>query len=155
MSLEWIKRKRWSFGLGYIFGSLLLFGLVMLSYCLKLNLPSVFQYDHPLVILNASFLFFFFLGFSFNSRTVNWFASSVFAAYLLQESTYLGHRVIYPVVAKWFANTPPYWPILLFATSAAFLIISVLIDKCIGWVSKPILMLGDKVIRIISNKVRI
>ena len=155
VSLEWIKRKRWSFGLGYIFGSLLLFGLVMLSYCLKLNIPSVFQYDHPLVILNASCLLLFFLGFSFNSRTVNRFASSVFAAYLLQESTYLGHRVIYPVVAKWFANTPPCWGMRLFVVCIIFLIVSVLVDKFLELVSKPILMLGDKVIRIISNKVRI
>ena len=147
MSLEWIKRRRWYFGLGYIFGSLVLFGLVMLSYSFKLNISSVFKYDHPFVILNACLLLLFFLGFSFNSKTINWFASSVFTGYLLQESIYFGHRWLYPNLLDCFANTPPHWAILLFATSAAFLIISVLIDKCLGWVSKPVLMLGDKLIR--------
>lgn len=107
VSLEWIKNKRWYFGVGYILGSLLIFGLLMLHYHSNLIVHYVFQYDHPLVILNACLLLLFFLSFTFNSKVVNWFASSVFTAYLLQESLYFGHRWLYPVVAECFANTPP------------------------------------------------
>lgn len=107
ISLDWIRAKRMYFGVGYVLGSLVLFSLVMLHYNYELNVHHVFQYDHPIVIINACCLLLFFLSFSFNSKVINWFASSVFAAYLLQESLYLGHRVIYPLVAEWFANTPP------------------------------------------------
>ena len=153
ISLESIKNKRWYFGIGYIVGSLFLFGLLMLQYYKGITIRYVFQYDHPLIIINACLLLLFFLSFSFNNKTVNWIASSVFTAYLLQESIYLGQKWLYPVVADLFANASVHWAILLFVLSISFMIISVLIDKLIGLLSKKILMLYDKHFsKVIQNK---
>ena len=107
ISLESIKNKRWCFGFSYVVGSLVLFGLLMLQYYKGINIRYVFQYDHPLVIINACLLLLFFLSLSFQSKSINWVAGSVFTAYLLQESIYFGHRWLYPNVTGLFANTPP------------------------------------------------
>ena len=107
ISLESIKSKRWCFGIGYVVGSVILFGLLMLHYYKGIAIRSVFQYDHPLVILNACFLMLFFLSLSFHSKAINWIASSVLTAYLLQESIYFGHKWLYPNVQECFANPPP------------------------------------------------
>ena len=145
VSLDWVKQKRWYLGIGYLVGSLMLFGLLMLRYFKGISVRYVFQYDHPLVIMNSCCLLLFFLSFSFNSKVVNWIGSSVFAAYLLQESIYFGEQWVYPTMANFFSNLQSYHStIWLFVVSVVFLLLSVLIDKLLGVLTKAVLLLFDK-----------
>lgn len=147
VSFQWIRDKRWYWGISYFIGSFILFLCVMLYYYANLNIHHVFQYDHPIVILNSCFLLLFFLSFKFTNNKVNWFASSVLTAYLLQESTYLGHKLIYPAVSKLFTPPlcPPYsWILLLIVVSIVFLIVSVILDKILNILINMILSLYDK-----------
>jgi hypothetical protein len=104
-----------------------------------------FSYDHPLVVLSACGLFLFFASLNFQNKWVNWCASSVFSAYLLQESPYLGDKVLYPFLREVFANTYAFkWGGFVFAL--AFLIITIVIDKLLKPLSNIVLKLYDNYI---------
>ena len=91
---------------------------------------SMYTYDNPLAIIIAVSLLLFFLSIPFQSRFVNWAAASVFSAYLIQESPYLGKMWIYPNYGEMMANAPDGGGALLFAIAVVVtLIISIIIDK--------------------------
>ena len=90
-------------------------------------------------------LLLFFLSLHFQSKVVNWLAGSVFAAYLIQESCYLGHQWIYPEMRALFVDIPDGYRLLaLLGISMAFLVVCILIDKILGYVSRLILMGYDR-----------
>lgn len=142
-----IERHRWTWLALYLLSALSLFGLVMLRYHTQFSVRYVFDYNHPLVLLAALMLLLFFLSFSFHSKGINWLASSVFAAYLFQESTYLGHQYIYPQMEAFFHHHVPQAlnVAALFAVSMAFVATSILADKLLGLLSMPLLNLYDRV----------
>lgn len=143
VSLSSIRKYRWYSLFGYIIGVLDVFVLVLLRYYTEWKIRFHFEYDHPLVVLSAVCLLLFFLSFNFQSKLVNWCASSVFAAYLLQESPYFGRSFLYPFVAEWFANTTiPHVGGCIWV-SLAFLFLSVLLDKLLKPLSTQILKLYD------------
>ena len=144
-SLDGIRRYRWLWGIGYLLGSLLLLGLVFLHYR-GYNIFSPYHYDHPIVIVNAVLLFLFFLSFKFQSRIINWIASSVFAAYLLQESIYFGDNLLYPNVREFFSQITSCRELWLLVISIGFLLVSVFLDKIIGLCTQPIMHLYDKIV---------
>ncbi len=76
--------------------------LVVSRYYTDWNINFVFAYNHPLIIMSACCLLPFFVN--LQCKFVDWFASSVFSAYLIQESPYFRYRVLYPFVGKLFAN---------------------------------------------------
>lgn len=140
ISLVSLRQYRWCWLLGYVLSAAVLCGLVWLRYTYSLPLRYIFDYGHPIVIVEAIMLFLFFSSFSIQCKTVNWLASSVFAAYLFQESTYLGHQWIYPQMEAWFVDIPDGVRILtLFGVSLAFVVISIFIDKLLTLVSNPII----------------
>ncbi len=70
----------------------------------------LYQYDSPLTILSAIFILLFFIAIPFHSNKVNWVATSVFSAYLIQESPYFGKLWLYPLIREAIQNnhdTPP------------------------------------------------
>ena len=147
MPISTIQRHRWTWLAGYLLSALSIFGLVMLRYHCHLTVRYVYDYNHPLVLLAALMLLLFFLSFSFQSKGINWLASSVFAAYLFQESTYLGHQYIYPQMENLFHQHVPQALNIaaLFAVSMAFVATSILADKLLGLLSMPLLNLYDRV----------
>lgn len=143
VSLSSIRKYRWYSLLGYIIGCIGCFVLVLLRYYTEWKIRFHFEYDHPLVVLSAVCLLLLLLSFNFQSKLVNWSASSVFAAYLLQESPYFGRSFLYPFVAEWFANTTiPHVGGCIWV-SLAFLFLSVLLDKLLKPLSTQILKLYD------------
>ena len=150
VSLDWIKRHRWCFAVGYVVGSLLLFGLILLRYGGN-EINNIFGYDHPLVIINACLLLLFFLSLQFHSRVVNWIASSVFASYLIHESIYFGDQLLYPWSSEYFASLTSHSELWLLALALGFLLLSVLIDKILALLSRPLLLLYDKLYRLICS----
>ena len=135
-----IQRYRWFWLLGYTLIALTIFALVMLRYHCGWEIRYLFDYNHPLVIMAAVMLLLFVLSFTFRSRAINWIATSVFSAYLLQESVLFGHEYLYPKMEDFFAHVPQGWNIgVLFVVSIIFLIICVLIDKVFAFLSKHIL----------------
>jgi hypothetical protein len=142
-----IERHRWTWLALYLLSALSLFGLVMLRYHAQFSVRYVFDYNHPLVLLAALMLLLFFLSFSFHSKGINWLASSVFAAYLFQESTYLGHQYIYPQMEAFFHHHVPQAlnVAALFVCSIVFLAISILADKLLALLAQPLLRLFDRI----------
>ncbi len=144
ISQETLCQKRW--------WSLLLFiGCCLGTFAVAIT-KQHYQYDilylRPYiynswwVIGGAIGLVLFVKSFSFQSRIINWIGGSVFAAYLLQESPYLGFKVVYPLTETFFGESTlavGYEALLLLAFSAVFLLVAVLIDKLGKWLFKPLL----------------
>ena len=154
LPLGTIQRHRWSWLVGYLLSAMSIFGLVMLRYHCHLVVRYVYDYNHPLVLMAALMLFLFFLSFSFNSKGINWLASSLFAAYLFQESTFLGHQYLYPQMESFFHHyVPQTWNIaLLFIVSIVFVAICIVADKLIHLLSMPILTFYDHVVEKLTLK---
>ena len=145
VSLDRICRYRWVWFGGYFGAALGLFGLIMLRYHCSIEMHYPLDYNNPFVVISAIMLLLFFLSFNFRSKVINWLGSSVFAAYLIQESCYLGHKWIYPNMRDWFMVIPDGWRILaLLGISAAFLLLCIVVDKVLSFISHWILMGYDK-----------
>lgn len=135
-----LRHYRWMWLLGYAVTALAIFALVMLRYKCGWAIRYVFDYNHPFVIIAAIMLLLFTLSFTFKSRAINWIASSVFSAYLLQESVLFGHEYLYPKMEAFFTHIPHGWNIgVLFVVSIVFLLVSVLIDKVFSFISTKLL----------------
>ena len=146
VSLASIQRHRWYWLLGYLLSALSIFGLVMLRYHCEMSVRYVFDYNHPLVLTAALMLFLFFLSFTFQSKAVNWMASSVFTAYLLQEHIFFGHDYLYPHMRNYFQYVPEGYNIAaLLIVSMVFVLISICIDKLLSILSQPLLRLFDRI----------
>lgn len=138
--LSTLQQHRWKWLLAYIIAGGILCALVWVRYTFSLPVRYIFDYGHPVVIIEAIMLFLFFASLSFQSKIVNWLASSVFAAYLIQESTYLGHQWIYPQMEAWFIQIPDGIRIItLFISSLCFVILCIAIDKILTLLSRPII----------------
>ena len=149
VSFDKIRKYRWLSLCGYIFGCLGGFGLIMMHmmhYNMGWSIRYDFAYDHPLIILSACGLFLFFASLNFQNKWVNWCATSVFSAYLLQESPYFGDKVLYPFVGKLIADMEYPKEGMVFVMALAFLVIAVLIDKLFKPISNIVLNLYDKYI---------
>lgn len=146
LPINTIERHRWKWLAGYLLAALSIFGMVMLRYHGGFAVRYLFNYNHPLVLLAALMLLLFFLSFSFQSKGINWLASSVFAAYLFQESTFLGHQYIYPQMEALFHDhvSQPYNIVVLLGVSMVFLAISIVADKLLSLLSQPLLRLFDR-----------
>ena len=140
VSVDSIRKFRWLWLIGYIASALGLFGMIMLRYHYSIEMHYPLDYNNPFVVIAAVMLLLFFLSFNFQSKVINWLAGSVFAAYLIQESCYLGHKWIYPHMREMFTYVPDGWRILaLLGVSIAFLLLSIIVDKIIGYISHWIL----------------
>ena len=145
MTLDYIRSYRWIWLGGYLLSCLSLFGLIMFRYHFSIEMHYPLDYNNPLVVIAAIMLLLFFLSWSFQSKAINWMASSVFAAYLLQESCYLGHEWLYPQMREMFAYIPDSWRILmLLGVSVAFVLLSIMIDKLLSMLSHGILNVYDR-----------
>ncbi len=145
MTIDYIRSYRWIWLGGYLLSCLSLFGLIMLRYHFSIEMHYPLDYNNPLVVIAAIMLLLFFLSLTFQNKTVNWMASSVFSAYLLQESCYLGHEWLYPQMREVFVHISDGWRILmLLGVSVAFLLLSILIDKVLSIFSRGILRAYDR-----------
>ena len=145
MTIDYIRSYRWIWLSGYLLSCLSLFGLIMLRYHFSIEMHYPLDYNNPLVVIAAIMLLLFFLSLTIQNKAVNWMASSVFAAYLLQESCYLGHGWLYPQMRELFVYIPDGWRMLmLLGVSAIFLLLSILIDKVLIILSCGILRAYDR-----------
>lgn len=91
---------------------------------------SMYTYDNPFAIIAALSLLLFFISVPFQNRYVNWAAASVFSAYLIQESPYLGKMWLYPNSIEMFANSVCGGGVILFVIfTLATLVVSIAADK--------------------------
>lgn len=63
-----------------------------------------YTYNNPITIVQAIFLLCFFISIPFYNRNINRLATSVFSAYLIQDSPYFGQLWLYPEVSELFTN---------------------------------------------------
>ena len=145
VQIESIRKYRWLWLAGYLISALALFGMIMLRYHFSIEMHYPLDYNNPFVVVAAMMLLFFFLSFSFRSKVINGIASSVFAAYLIQESCYFGHEWLYPQMREMFTYVPDGWRILaLLGISIVFMLLCVLVDKILGILSQWILTIHDR-----------
>ncbi len=146
ITIKELQSKRWWFWGLFIVCCLCTFGVAVLKQHYHFDLKGLrpYLYNSWFVIGGAVGLVMFVKSFQFYSKIINWFASSALAAYLLQESTYFGHQILYPWSVKFFANVSGggLWWLFVFAVS--FFIIAVLVDKIGQLLFMPILKLYDK-----------
>lgn len=145
ISLQAIRNYRWCWLGGYVVACLALFGMIMLRYHCTWEMHYPLDYNNPFVVVAAIMLLLFFLSWSFQSKAINWLASSVFAAYLLQESSYWGHQWLYHQMRELFVAVPDGWRVLaLFGVSMAFLLLSIGVDKVLGIFSGGLMKMYDR-----------
>lgn len=145
ISLHAIRNYRWCWLGGYVVACLALFGMIMLRYHCTWEMHYPLDYNNPFVVVAAIMLLLFFLSWSFQSKAINWLASSVFAAYLLQESSYWGHQWLYPQMRELFVAVPDGWRVLaLLGVSMAFLLLSIGVDKVLGIFSGGLMKVYDR-----------
>ena len=145
VQIESIRNYRWLWLAGYLLAALGLFGLIMLRYHFEMEMHYPLDYNNPFVVIAAIMLLLFFLSFSFRSKVINGIASSVFAAYLIQESCYFGHEWLYPQMREMFVHVSDGWRILaLLGISIVFMLLCVLVDKILGILSQWILTRYDR-----------
>lgn len=127
---DWLQSKRrmlfW-----VLVVSCLLWGMLALSrawrhelgFHLPFNYP--FRYCNPLIVTASVSLLLFCMSFRFESRTVNWLATSALAVYLVQE-----HATLYRLVGGWSESWSPLGKVLMIPLlSAAFMLTVLLADK--------------------------
>lgn len=146
VSLNMIRKYRWMWLGGFIVSSCITFGLAALGTTISVPLClRAYPYCSPWVLMGAISLLLFTLSFTFESKGVNWFASSSLSAYLLQDSTYFGFGVLYPLMTTYLIQLalPERYIWMLFISLMWLLGVCVL-DKGIEFVFyKPILKLYD------------
>ena len=143
-----IQKHRWVWAAGFIVSSLITFGLAALG--AKVSIPvclRAYPYCSPWVLMGALSLLLFALSFTFESRVINWFASSSLSAYLLQDSIYFGMGVLYPMAAVHLMSCAlPMRYVSLIGISIAWLMSTCIVDKL--WnvaIYKPIMRMYDYV----------
>lgn len=148
VSLDVIRKYRWMWLTGFVVASSITFGLAVLGdkmsavpLCLR-----AYPYCSPWVLTGAISLLLFALSVTFESRVINWFASSSLSAYLLQDSAYFGFGILYPMVATFLmpmALLERYTLMLLLST--VWLLGVCVMDKGLNLIFyRPILKLYDR-----------
>lgn len=114
-------------------------------------------HNNPANLIASIAFFMFFCTLNFKSRAVNWIASGVLAAYLLQDnSMYISKPYIYATVKKWWLGeigTDAWWGLnydirwLQFTLLVLlFMAVAILIDKVVQRIYlTPLLGLYDKI----------
>ena len=153
VAIETIKKSRWQNMGIYVISAALWGGFVAVQ---AFELPfmgrlfKAFAYNNVLVLTASIGFFLFMLSFDIKSRAINWLSSSCLAAYLLQGSVlsyswYIGVLEKYPPLQN---------PCQIILISALFLIISLLLDKVRTLMIKPLIILTDKYVPILEEKIK-
>ena len=107
VSLDVIRKYRWAWLTGFIVSSCITFGLAILE--AKISVPVClrsYPYCSPWVLTGALSLLLFALSFTFESKVVNWFASSSLSSYLMDGAPYFGMGFWFPWLASWMMLLP-------------------------------------------------
>lgn len=147
VDLSFIRRYRWCWLGGFVGMSVITFVLAIFE--AKYAVPCClrpYPYCSPWTTLAAISALLFALSFTFESKIVNWFASSSLSCYLFQDGLYFGTWMMYPAIGAWLMTLPMLGRYaILFPLALAFMIPVMLVDKLWGVVLyKPVLNIYDK-----------
>ena len=107
ISLDVIRKHRLGWVLLFILSSAVTFVLAIFN--AKYTFPHclwAYPYCSPWVLIGALALLLFALSFDFQSKTINWFASSSLSSYLMDGSPYFGMGVWFPWLTSWMMPLP-------------------------------------------------
>lgn len=147
IDLSLIRRYRWWWLCGFINMSIITFGLAILE--AKYAVPCClrpYPYCSPWTTIAAICALLFALSFTFESKVVNWFASSSLSCYLFQDGIYFGSQVLYSFIGVLLMSMPLLGRYtILYPLAIVFMVLVMLIDKLWGiLLYKPILTVYDK-----------
>lgn len=144
--LSFIQRCRWVWLSGFLGASLITFGLTILDahFAIPVCLRP-WPYCSPWTTIAAISALLFALSFTFESKVVNWFASSSLSCYLFQDGIYFGTLVLYPTLTAWLMSLPIVGRYaILIPLAIAFMLVVMLVDKVWGVVLyRPVLKIFD------------
>jgi surface polysaccharide O-acyltransferase-like enzyme len=105
-----------------------------------------FPYNSPLVVISAVAFFLFFRSLHFQSKLVNWAASSAFAIYLIHENTFM-HKVFVRYISELgkSMNNGFLLALSLIAIALVVLITCILIDKLRMLITNPVERLFNRI----------
>ena len=94
--------------------------------CFRIN---CFTYLNPLVIISTIYFSLIFTKFEFKNKSINWFAASSFAAYLLHTSPCLrdGYQAFFKNL--WYTNTTVMFWMKAILVIFVIMIVAVVIDQ--------------------------
>lgn len=146
ISREQIIKYRWVF-LGIYF---LMTAIIVISHfhLLPFTKPGSYSYNNPVIIVSALSLLLFMRSFSFRNKVINRVAGSAFAAYLLQESCFVGHKWLYEHERNYFCaiDSLSETYLMVFVRAITFFVIAIIIDQLFKLLSNQILRLYDVLI---------
>ena len=147
VDMSFIRRNRWWWLCSFFMASAITFSLAIIGsrYTVPCCLRA-YPYCSPWTVIAAISALLFALSFSFESKVVNWFASSSLSCYLFQDGIYFGTRIFYPMIGAWLMGLPLMSRYLILVPLAvAFMLPVISADKLWGaLIYKPILSLYDK-----------
>ena len=153
------KEHRWHYlAMAILCMALIIAASIINKWYYNFTAPNLrlMYHNNPLNLIASIAFFLFFCTINFRSRAVNWIASGVLAAYLLQDnSMYISKQYIYGTVKSWWQGiigADSWWGLnydlrwLQFTILViAFLLIAVLIDKLFRFAFlNPLMTIYDK-----------
>lgn len=106
-----------------------------------------FGYNSPVLILMSVLFFLIFTTFKFKSNVVNWFAGSVFAVYCVHEAKWFFRDEWYNFFEQQYLTNGSIFPMVLVGTCLLLFVLSVLLDKFRGFITRPIINPLESLIR--------
>ena len=138
-----LKMYRIKLILLYIINSLIIAGIGIVILKVKIDLEWIsllsVPYNSPFVVLGAVLLFMIFRTFSFQSKSINWLASSALAIYLLHCNAVV-REYLWPFIAHLQEIVNNGWLLSLYLVFLALTIMMacILIDKLRMFITNPV-----------------
>lgn len=121
--------------------------VLFISICIFISIQTIYLkgltsgngYNNPFLIINAVIIFLIFKDKSISNKTINFFANSSFAVYLIHDSD-LGHYIIRMIMIyiNYIAINIPSYIIYIIIAGFIIYIISCIIDKLMALIYIPI-----------------
>ena len=131
------NRMKWYYAIGYVV--IMLFVGILLYWSVANDHSKMYRwifrcsypYNSPILILMSSLFFMFFTTLHFESKWINWVASSTLAVYLLHENKYAPRQLWYDFVENLYVTKicDGYWWIVFLGCCMGLFVGCILIDK--------------------------
>lgn len=152
------KRIRMSFLLLYVLIALVLGISIYFASprMYSIIIRTCHQLNSPIVILTSLCVFMIFITFEFQSKPINWIASSSVAIYAIHENKYFDKKLWYGLIENQYLdyNVGKFYLILM-SECLLFFFICILIDKIRMFLMKPINPVVDKIDVYLDKKINL
>mgnify|MGYP002853274435 CR=1 FL=1 len=114
----------------YFTSVILLTSVVYIMCSYNKSVAFMYMYSNPIIIIMALHVILFFSKLQFTSRAVNRLATSAFAIYLVNSSSFISKDFYDKIIHNWF-NNEPHFEFIIYSAAliVATFVVSILLDK--------------------------